>query len=345
MKPTPRSTKVFVLVLLITFVLYGVSYQQFRHFDIDDARGGSDASVYIAMSHGDYDVSPVGRYRVFIPFAASMVRAPLGRFVRDVDELDKLSFYAVNFVIAAATAMLLLAILEKLGFNWQLSLVGTILFLCSRTTVLSVGVPLVDSLYYFAIAVIVYLTVFERPTVLAILAPLLILSKETIVPFLFLPLFSAKMRSKRMFCSIVVSFLVFFLFRHLLAAGVQAGENPSFADIVITSSRSLGLHTRETLSLKGMHDLANGFTFLLVFAAGGFIVNSRKGRYNIPRYFWLMIPIALGFAVLSGNFGRMFFSAYIVVIAYALIFLEDCVAPNENSATNVGNDNPALVNR
>ena len=40
---------------------------------------------------------------------------------------------------------------------------------------------------FFAIALIVYLTLCERLVVLALLVPLLVLSKETILPFLFLP--------------------------------------------------------------------------------------------------------------------------------------------------------------
>ena len=34
-----------------------------------------------------------------------------------------------------------------------------------------------------------------------------------------------------------------------------------------------------------------------------------------------VIPVTLGFAVLSGNYGRMFFGSYIVVIPYVLVFV------------------------
>jgi hypothetical protein len=150
------------------------------------------------------------------PSLASLVQKMLGSSVKDSEKRDKLSFFVVNFIFSLATGLLLHGILGRMGFNWEMSLLGAIFFLTSRTNVMCVGAPLVDSLYFLAIAVIVYLTLCERLVLLAVLTPLLVVSKETIIPFLFLPFAKPSMRNWKMVTSLVVSVGVFYSFREFL---------------------------------------------------------------------------------------------------------------------------------
>ena len=108
--------------------------------------GLSDSISYLAMSHGNYDVNPVHRYRTLIPSLASLLQKMLGSSVKDPEKRDKLSFFVVNFVFSLATGILLHGILGRMGFNWEMSLLGAIFFLTSRINVMCVGAPLVDSL-------------------------------------------------------------------------------------------------------------------------------------------------------------------------------------------------------
>ena len=198
---TTSRVSPLVLLLAIVSLLYGASYQQFRHFKLAEPCGLRDTASYVAMMHGDFGVNPVHRYRALVPCAARGVRVLLARFVADSQDLDKLSFYVVNFAIATATAWLLFGILRKIGFAWQLGLFGVAIFLSSRVTVMSVGTPLVDSLYFFGIAVITYLVLADKETLLACVCPLLVLSKETMLPFLFLPLLCRNARTLKMACA------------------------------------------------------------------------------------------------------------------------------------------------
>jgi len=314
-----------ILLLVIVTVLYGATYQQFRHFNMADPRGAPDALSYIEMSHGNYNVNHLHRYRLLIPYMASLVRKALHPLVANEEELDKLSFYVVNFVIATGTALLLFGVLTKLGFEWQLSILGTIFFLISRITVLCVGTPLVDSLYFFAIGAIVYLMLYEKVVLLACICPLLVLSKETIIPFLFLPFAMRSMRNWKMVSSVLLSLSVFFVVAHITQREAVGTQPISLVTIVMGHVWSnVLLSLRRLCSPAGIHDLFNGFAFFAVLAPLGLLVDRRYRKYKIPNYLLLTIPIAFGLALISNNMGRMFFSAYVPVIAYPLVLIEHC---------------------
>jgi len=313
-----------ILFLVIVTVLYGATYQQFRHFNIADPRGADDAKSYIEMSHGNHNVSPVHRYRFLIPYMASLVQKALNPLIANEKELDKLSFYIVNFAIATSTALLLFGILTKLGFEWQLSLLGTMFFLTSRIIVLSVGTPLVDTLYFFAVGVIIYLTLYDKIVLLTCICPLLVLSKETIIPFLFLPFAMSSMRNWKMVSSVILSLSIFFVVRHIM----QTGESHSLSIVTIVMSHisSNFLPSLRLLSSPaGIHDLFNGFAFFAVLASLGLLVDRRYSKYKIPGFLLLTICIAFGLALISGNLGRMLFAGYVPVIAYSLVLIEHCL--------------------
>lgn len=321
---TPSRVRFGILLLVIVTVLYGASYQQFRHFNMADPRGGTDALSYIEMSHGNYDVNPVHRYRPIVPYLASLVQRALRPLIASDDELDKLSFYVVNFVIFTGAALLLFGVLRKLGFEWQLSMLGTVFFLTSRTTIFCVGTPFVDSLYFFAIAAIVYLMLHERVVLLACVCPLLALSKETILPFLFLPFAMRSMRNWKMVSSVLLSLVTFLAFRHLIQREVG---DPEAANTLITTmivrARVVVFQSLRRLGTPlGIHDLFNGFAFLALFAPLGLIVDRRDRKYRIPAWLLLIVPIAFGFGLVSDNLGRMFFAAYVPMIAYSLVLIE-----------------------
>ncbi len=66
-----KLTLIFIIILGFN---YGVSFQQFLHYDWNNPRGLSDSTSYLAMSNGDYTISSGHRYRVIIPFLANIVR-------------------------------------------------------------------------------------------------------------------------------------------------------------------------------------------------------------------------------------------------------------------------------
>lgn len=326
------QVRFIILLLVIVSMLYGATYQQFRHFDLTDPRGADDALGYIKMSHGEINTSPTQHHRVLTPYMALFVQKALHPVIANEEEVDKLSFYVVNFIIATSTALLLFGILAKLGFVWQLSMLGTIFFLTSRITVLSVGTPLVDSVYFFGIGIIIYLMLYEKVVLLACLCPLLMLFKETIIPFLFVPFVIRSMRNWKMVCSVIFSISILFVVRHIIQREGMSTQPLSLVAIVIQYVRFNTLPSlRQLCTPAGIHDLFNGFAFLTVLAPLGMFVNRRYYKYKIPGFLFLPIPIAFGLGLIngnmcgvSGNLGRMFFAAYVPMIVYSLVLIEHC---------------------
>ena len=312
----------FYLILLAIFgaVLYGATYQQFRYFDINDSRVGWDPKDYIRMSYGDYDVTAVRKYRVVVPFLVGYVRELLKPFIADWEELEKLSFYIVNFAFGLASSLLFFELLRWMGFEIWLSIFGAFIFIANRVTVQVTGIPLVDSFFFISLLLILLLTVKERNRCLAFVLPVLALSKETVLPFLLLPLLTRTRRSIYYIVSLLVSFGLVYWVRHTIS---QSSSTESASVYVVFQSHLYAFrdNVNRLLSLEGLHDLQNGYSFFLVFAVVGYYIHSKQKLYRIPHFFLLLVPISLFLACVSGDLGRMFFASFPVVIPYSLVLI------------------------
>ena len=318
-------------LLVVVGTLYGSSYQQFRHFDPADPRGLSDAKSYLLMAEGNYNASMTHRFRVMIPALVGWLSTSTNR--QDQESLVLL-FYIVNFSLMTATGFFLYLILGKVGFKGITSLLGVCMFTCSRTAVYSTAVPLVDSLYYFSIATIVLLCFVERRYSLFMSFPVLIFSKETIMPFLLLPLllkdgFRPKYLAPHLL-SLVVSCSLYFMFRSSFSGWTDSGQGePTLSAVVMAHLSGVADNLQRFSSLQGIHNVQHSFSVFLVLAIIGFLWTRKKPiPYRIPNFLWALLPIASLYMLLSSNSGRMLFSAFPLVIVYALVVLDQTISEN-----------------
>ena len=334
-------------ILLIFFIIfgfnYGVSYQQFRHFDWTDPRGLSDSASYLEMSKGNYNVSSTHRYRVVIPYLANIVRNTIQSFIPSSQShaIDALSFYIVNYLITSLTGLFLYLFLRELKFDTKFSLLGVFIFLGSRITILSTGSPLIDSFYYLSIIVILYFCLIQKTLALCLLNPLLILAKETTVPFLFIPLFIKKINRKFILISLVVSFITLWGMRNIVTETLPntISTNDPILNVVIQHLEgSIQNIMSAFFSLSGWHWLFSTFSIFGIFALIGLwidvkkiLVKHRENGLNIqkdlkeikvPLFIFWIVPITFGLMALSSNTARMALSMFPLVIPYALIGLE-----------------------
>jgi hypothetical protein len=329
MNITAKTSKMIMVVFVILGFNYGVSFQQFLHFDWADQRGLGDSLSYLAMSNGDSDIASIHRYRIIIPFLADLVRDVIRPLVSSgqLHAIDALSFYIVNYFITSLASLFLYLFLLELKFKPERSLMGVLIFLGSRITILSTGAPMVDSLYYLAIIIIVYFCLTQRSMLLCLLTPMLILTKETTVPFLFLPLLLKTINRKLIFLSLSVSFVILFWVRSLVIAALpNVVKSEDSILVTITSHLASGLQnlTQSYFSLAGWHDLFSPFSVFWVIALFGAWIEIKKidTYYKIPRFLYWIIPVAFGYTVLSSNAGRMLHSLFPLVIPYALITID-----------------------
>ena len=319
-----RTNAVRLYALVIAFsaaMLYGSTYQQFRFFDLAAPGGAADAVYYVPMSRGDFDIGMHHRYRWLTPTIAGLVRPALQDSTQDKALAVNLSFYIVNFAFSLGACIALFALLQAMGFSIPLSLLGMSAFASSRVTVLVTATPLVDAAYFCAIAILLYLCATKKRWMLAIALPILALSKETVLPFLLLPLLTDTRRSGAYWAALLAAAATFILGLRIMDT-LHPPKGPTLPQTILEHIAGIPQHFGEMLTLRGMHDLQSGFSFVLVLAAIGAWLNARHRIRAIPLFVLATIPIGLGYALLSGNLGRMFFTAFPAVIAYALISIE-----------------------
>ena len=321
--------KISLIFIIILGFNYGVSFQQFLHYDWNNPRGLSDSVSYLAMSNGDYTISSGHRYRIIIPFLANIVRnlvQPLIPYeqLHWFGGVDAFSFYIVNCFFSSLTGLFLFLFLVRLKFEPQLSLLGVFIFLGSRITILATGAPIVDSLYFLSIIIIVYFCLTKNTTTLAILTPILILSKETIIPFLLLPFFVKQINRKLFGVSLMASLVVFFWVRDIISSwsSNHMENNDPFFNVVVNHLNSGFENIIQTyFSIGGWHGIFSTFSIFWIAAAFGVWLSFKKlnSFYQIPNFLFFIIPITFGFTILSSNVGRMLLSSFPIVIPYTLI--------------------------
>jgi hypothetical protein len=311
-----------VITTFSAAILYGSTYQSFRSFNLADPGGATDAIHYAAMARGELPEAPeVRHYRWLTPAAARFVEPFAARLVGHGELSIRLAFYLVNFSFSLLACVMLFRLFQALKFSVLLSLLGVCAFATSRVTVLATATPLVDAGYLCAIAVITCLTVEKKALLLALLMPLLVLGKETAIPFLLLPLVTDLRKSPAVWAGLAAAAAAFAISGQI-AGRDYPGPEASYAATVLEHARKLGWNASRLLTPSGLHDFQNGFSLLLPLSVAGAWLNAKYHYRVIPLFIIATVPVAFVLALLSGNLGRMFFAAFPVVIAYALIAVE-----------------------
>jgi len=158
--------------------------------------------------------------------------------------------------------------------------------------------------------------------------PILILFKENLLPVSLL-LFLRKsflIRKKE-----IILFIFFFLFALIIYSYVReyidkfsptvVSHHKSIIDIIFVHLGFLKSHIQHLFSVRGINDILSAFGLLYIFVFFA-IIEMKKGRLKIDMYLWALLPISFFYAILSGNLGRMLFTAYPLVYLLIVKFLE-----------------------
>jgi hypothetical protein len=224
--------------------------------------------------------------------------------------------------VTAATCFLFFYLLRSFGFCDVLALLGISIFISSRITIISTGTPLVDSFYYLSIVCVLLGIMSGRIDRLVWAYPVLALSKETIIPILLLPLLTHWQHRWKLFFSIGISAIVVAVSRQYIFQYVASTDQATLSEIIVDHATRIGGSLRYLITIRGLHDLQNGFSFFLVLGIVGYFINHRYECHKIPRSIVLIVPLTLFYGLMSRNLGRMLFASSFVVIPFALICIE-----------------------
>jgi hypothetical protein len=327
-----------MIYAFIAAMLYGTSYQQFRYYDVNNNyHGANDGRSFIAIANQDtQNILPQHKYRAVVPFMAKYIES---NFLKNIDIKVKLSFYIINFFFMSLAAFFMFLILRQIGFDTLSSLLGIAIFLSSRIVILSTGTPLIDSTYFFAVSLIVYLLVSQQYLVLMLVSPVVIIFKELVILYLILALYTNDLyKNKFYWVSIGASLASYVMYRSYIDSIIVHQGVSHVESFINTLFLHLGFFfdTLKTIfTLKGAHDLFNGFSFLYGFALLGLYMNYKYHYYRFPKIINYAFGIAVFITLISSNLGRKFFTSYISVIPYILVFIEHIKRNVEKSTLKV----------
>ena len=329
---SPGWRELTVVFLLIVSMLYGATYEPWVRATAQDRV--KDVADYVTMSYGDYgSVSIEHRYRPLVPAAAGWVRAHTSLAGQHTTMAETLPFYFVNFTLVALTTLLLYLALRRLGFDAGYGLLGAAMFMTGRIVIESAALPMADAPYWLAIAAISLLVIERRPVAFALLAPVCVLAKEPIIPFLLLPvLCEREFRRPAVNAGLAAAAAAYlgqrWVVDHVLVVGAVAPSQAIDATGVATATASLGVAWDGVLKLFtrwGVHDANSAFMLLIPVAIAGWWMDRRRGgggergMLAIPRTFFAAIPVVALYAFMSGTLGRQIEAAFPIVIPYAVL--------------------------
>lgn len=337
--PKKKGIIYWLLILLtISSLVYSTTFQQYKFFKLENNIGLKDAKSYIEMSRNNYKTADqIHRYRFIIPKAVSLLRenniiSNLSKFNRgkesNEDKVTIFLFYIVNLIFTISSAFILFLFLEKVGLKSIGAAIGTVIYITSRVTIISTGAPLVDSAQFFAIFLTVYLSYCKKLQPLVLLNPILVLTKETFFPLIFLPYFKKSFRNYKYLLSTLVSIISVVFSRKIInnLAYLNSIDENNKESLLNTISNnhlnSIFNHFKFIFSPNGFHDfIFSPYAFFLPMGLMGYFLNKKLKVIKIPSFYFLLIPYSLFLSLISGNLGRMFMISSPVIIPYSAFYV------------------------
>ena len=322
-----KYIKNIIIFLLYLYLSLSTSFHVFKDFNIETS---VDPKSYMQMANGNYNVNPTHRYRFIIPRTVSFLRPYFGNVYNPnsvIDETkakeinDRFLFFIVNSIISASTAYLTSKYITNLGIGYLGGLIGGVFFLLSRVVIISTGTPLIDSLQYLCLILYSIFILNNQFNKLSFLFPLMVLSKETLIPLIFAPLIKKESRKKSIFISIILSLLILITVRSILnESGYESNLN-LYQNLLNHGSGFLAKYKERWFTFKGIYRALYSYGFIWFLSLLGYLSNRSKSYINMPRNIVLLLPYSLFLSLLSNDTGRILYIAFPVIIPFSILFI------------------------
>lgn len=304
----------YVLVFLFCLAaIHGPAFSLMDNYEQDTC---VDCQTYMGVARGDFDQSPVRRYRPIVPVLASGVHFVFGKAFNILrpqsfpgDFPLGMSFYLVNCLLMSLAGAMIYRYSRSLGLRPLWALAGLLVMLTCRWTPYFAGMPIVESLYFLVlVSVLVGIQEKNEPIIAAaiFIGPF---SKEAflfIAPLIFL--FSHVPRWRQVIYFGLSGSLVFsfrYMYDHyLLHTAAGAGIAADVAHIG---------YMKETVgrlfSAHGMYDIFSNISLWIVFLLAALRLPSYRLAGSVMfRWYMLGYCMVVGVhLVMNSNQERMFY--------------------------------------
>ncbi|MBK6859925.1 MAG: hypothetical protein IPK91_08545 [Saprospiraceae bacterium] len=311
-----------LLVFGICFcILFSLGFEVMIYFPMDQS---PDIQDYLKMAQFDWNQSPVRHYRILIPLVACGVQFSFGWMFELLHPLSFdgnfslcFSFLLVNVSILSIAGVFLFKLCRNFGMNHWIAAFALIPFLSCRWTMEIAGLPLVDSLYFLSLLLVLYgffskqdywfvTGIFFGPW-----------AKEAFV--FFIPMIIYMKREQLFKCMVLIgiSGMLVFGFRYFWDLYLGHPFINSFTKVADSFS-SIRDSIIKLFSFHGMYDLFSVCGFWILIPMFVWIKNKPKMIFKIneTHIVCALYLLAVIFQMLlSGDLARMF---YLIIPLYCL---------------------------
>jgi hypothetical protein len=290
-----------------------------------------DCKTYLGLAAGDFDQSPVRRYRPIVPLLAGGLNYLFGGVFRHLapsyytgDFSLPFSFFLVNTGLFGLYSVLIYRYCKAYAASWLTAAGGILVMLTSRYTAYYAGLALVDSLFFVVIAMVL-LGIKLKDSRLLILAIFIgPFAKEAfifIAPLIFF--FSHINKAKQLFYFLLSGVLVFsfrYMYEYLGNFPVNIGLKVDMQHIP-----NIKLYLPVLFSFQGIYKVVSSMALWMLlpliawWLVPGFgkLLKSKLEGYML--FFLLSVLLQM---LLSGSMERMFYEAMPLVCMIAAISFE-----------------------
>ncbi|OSZ81970.1 hypothetical protein CAP35_01475 [Chitinophagaceae bacterium IBVUCB1] len=275
-----------------------------------------DTDTYLGLATFDFDQSPVRRFRLLIPLAATCIdKATFGFFNVLAPAYFKrdfslpFSFFLVNTSLMAYFGVLIYRYCRAYGLSVLLSLLALLVMLTCRYTPYLAALPIVDSL--FCVVVAMTLTGIREQNTKMLIAAIFIgpFAKESFVFIAPLIFFYSHLDKKKQVGYFLLSGACVFLYRYIY----QQLAPTNGVDSLTTDMNHLynvPVFLKSLISFSGVYKIVSNLFFWLLVPIAAYLFIPGYFKRFFSRVDWLIVWFFVSVLVqmlLSGSLERMFY--------------------------------------
>lgn len=302
----------FLVFLFCLAAIHGPAFSLMDQYAQADC---NDCKDYLGIARGEFDQSPVRRYRPIVPALAGGVNFVFGRAFNAVrpqtfpgDFSLGFSFYLVNCLLMSLAGVMMYRYARAFGLSPLWALAGLLVMLTCRWTPYFAGSAIVDSLYVLLLAAVLVGIETKNERLLALTIFIGPFSKEAflfVAPVIFL--FSSIPRWRQLIYFALSGILVFsfrYAYDHFLhvtpASGIRAD-----LDILNYTGETI----RRLVSFHGIYDILSNVSVWLVFLVAAMRLPAyRVAAHGMLRWYMLGYLLCIGLhLIINSNQERMFY--------------------------------------
>lgn len=288
-------------------ILFGSAYNVNRYFNFEHS---SDSKSYIKMSNNDYNVTITHKYRFVIPLIVKQLTDISSKLNLNADRTQMVFFLFINTFLMAFSGLFIFKTISNFGFSFLIALVSILPFLTSRWAVFATALPLVESLFIYAICGFLYAISAKKYYLALFFMVLGPIAKESFwlyIPLIFL--FSEKPKVIFSIFMLMFSISLFLSIRFYIDYLYPNSNSNGFSN-AINHVEMIRFSISRLFSIKGIGELFFVFGWFNLIIITGIYVSKIKYLKLETLKIWIILficGITLAQMLLSGDIDRMFF--------------------------------------